>query len=168
MSIRDCVQCSAKTQKGKGPRCKNITCIYSKFCNIHTKQLFDLYLKKSAIPGAGTGLFTSKSIPAKTKIANYTGTVKSQAENDVKPSGYALGIPHGKVLDAASTQSGLARYANDCRASNKRAKQCKGSNSKFSTSTRGGVTRVWLTSTKLIRANTEIFVSYGKAYWDDV
>ena len=22
MSIRDCVQCSAKTQKGKGPRCK--------------------------------------------------------------------------------------------------------------------------------------------------
>ena len=99
-------------------------------------------------------------------IANHSGIIKSQAENDVKPNGYALSIPHGKVLNAASTQSGLARYANDCRAGNKRSKQCKGSNSKFSTSTRGGVTRVWLTSTELIRANSEIFVSYGKAYWD--
>ena len=109
------------------------------------------------------------SIPSKTKIADYTGVIKTQAQNDVKPSGYALAIPHGKVLDAASTQSGLARYANDCRAKNKRAGQCqcKGSNARFGTLTRGGVTRVWLTSTKMIRANSEIFVSYGKEYWND-
>ena len=48
---------------------------------------------------------------------------KTQAENDVKPSGYALSIPRGKIIDAAFTQSGLARYANGCRAGNKRAKQ---------------------------------------------
>ena len=102
------------------------------------------------------------------QMSNRESVFQAQAENDVKPSGYALSIPRGKIIDAAFTQSGLARYANGCRAGNKRAKQCKGSNSKFSTSTMGGVTRVWLTSTKLIRANTEVFVSYGKAHWDDV
>ena len=164
MSIRECVRCSAKPRKGS--QCRNTTCIYSKFCNVHTKQLFDLYLKESSIPGSGTGLFTSKFILSKTTIANYTGLIKTQAQNDVKPSGYALAIPHGKVLDDASTQSGLARYANDCRAGNKRSGQCKGSNAKFSTLTRDGVTSVGLTSTKLIPANSEIFVSYGRGYWN--
>ena len=56
-------------------------------------------------------------------MSNRECVFKTQAENDVKPSGYALSIPRGKIIDAAFTQSGLARYANGCRAGNKRAKQ---------------------------------------------
>lgn len=164
MSIRECVRCSAQTRKGA--RCKNRTCIYSEFCNVHTKRIFDLYLKPSAIPSSGSGLFTSKPIATKTRIAQYTGQIKTAAENQRNPSGYAVAIPRQRVLDAASTQSGIARYANDCRSINKRENQCRGNNAKFAISTRKGVTSVWLVSTKPIPANTEIFVSYGgSSYW---
>ena len=124
-----------------------------------------MHLKQSSIPSSGTGLFTSKPIPTKTRIAKYTGVIKTQAQSAENPSGYDIAIPHGRVLGAASNQSGIARYANDCRAVNKRAGQCKGIDAKFSISTRDGVTSVWLTSTKLIPANSEIFVSYGRGYW---
>lgn len=163
MSVRECVQCLASTKSGS--QCKNVTCKYSEFCRIHTHQLFDLTLKKSTIPGAGSGLVTLVSIPPKTRIAKYTGEVKSLAEYKENPSGYAVSLPKKRVLDAASTQSGIARYSNDCRAANKRAGSCNGSNAKFKISTRAGVTSVWLVSTKHIPAKAEIFVSYGRGFW---
>jgi SET domain-containing protein len=71
-------------------------------------------------------------------------------------------------MDAASTQTGLARYANDCRSANKRAGQCKGNNSKFDmTTTRAGKTTIWLRATKNIKAGSEILISYGRKYWGD-
>jgi len=164
MSKRECVQCFATTKQGA--RCKKRTCIYSKFCNIHTKQLFNLYLKKSAIPNSGMGLITAKVIESKKRIAQYTGDILRADELPSNPTGYSVAIPHNKVIDASSTQSGIARYANDCRSSNKAQGHCKGSNAKFSVSTRKGVTSVWIVSTKRIPANTEIFVSYGRGYWN--
>jgi hypothetical protein len=128
--------------------------------------LFNLYLKPSSIPNSGSGLFTSKDIATKTRIAKYTGVIKTLAESQANPTGYDVAIPKGRVLDASSTQSGIARYANDCRGKNKKKKQCKGNNAKFSISTRNGTTNVWLVSTKAISAGSEIFVSYGGAsYW---
>jgi SET domain-containing protein len=125
-----------------------------------------LYLKPSSIPNSGSGLFTSKDIATKTRIAKYTGVIKTLSESQANPTGYDVAIPKGRVLDASSTQSGIARYANDCRTVNKKKKQCKGNNAKFSISTRKGVTSVWLVSTKAISAGSEIFVSYGgSAYW---
>lgn len=53
MSVKECVQCAAATKKGRGPRCKKTTCVYSEFCSAHTKSLFDLAPKPSGIPGAG-------------------------------------------------------------------------------------------------------------------
>ena len=160
MSKRECVRCSAQTRKGR--RCKKTTCMYSTYCNVHTKQLFQLYLKPSSIPRSGRGLYTSKTIPANTRIAKYTGTIKPQGGT---PTGYDVAIPRGRVIDASSTQACIARYANDCRAQNKRDGQCSGNNSKFSVSTRNGVTSVWLVSTKRIAAGSEIMVSYGRSYW---
>lgn len=164
MSTRECVRCSAQTRKNT--QCKRTTCIYSDFCSTHTKQLLGLYLRKSSIPESGKGLFTAKEIPPRTRIAKYTGTIKTRAAYNANPSGYGVGLPRGKVMNAASTQSGIARYANDCRPANRRLKQCKGNNSKFNVSVRDGINSVWLTSTKRIPANTEIFVSYGgRGYW---
>ena len=165
MSIKDCVQCSAATRHGNGPRCKNITCIYSEFCNTHTKALFDLSLKQSKIPVAGKGLFTTKTIAKNKNIARYTGDIKTVADYNANQSGYAVAISKNRIIDAASTQSGLARYANDCRAPNRKAGQCKGSNSRFVVNYNGGKTTIWLRATKKIPANSEIYVSYGVGYW---
>jgi len=167
MSIREGVQCSAGTKKGKGHQCKKMTYIYSEFCKQHTESLFDLTLKPSSIPTAGTGLFTMKDIPKNHNIARYTGKIKTQEEYDRNPSWYGVAIPHKRVIDAASTQSGLARYANDCRSANKREGDCKGNNSRFVIATRAGKTTVWLRATKNIKAGSEIFISYGRKYWGD-
>ncbi len=160
---RDCVRCSAETRRGT--RCKNTTCMYSEFCRAHTIQLFNLVLRNSTIPDSGKGLVTTVAIPPKTRIAKYTGDIKTIEEYRADPSGYAVNIPRGRVVDARSTQSGIARYANHCRTINKRRGECNGNNAKFSVSTRGGITSIWLVSTKRIPAGSEIFVSYGSGYW---
>ena len=128
MSIKQCIRCSAATRQGRGPRCRNTTCIYSEFCSAHTKSLLDMALKPSGIPGAGRGLFTLKAIPKGATIAAYKGDRITQAENDATPSGYGVGIPGGMVIDGRSTQSSLGRYANDCRAADRRAGRCPGNN----------------------------------------
>lgn len=163
MSVRECVQCSAETRKGD--RCKKSTCKYSEFCRQHTIKLFELVLRPSNIPESGTGLYTTKNIPAKKRIAKYTGDIKTLEQYRENPSGYAVAIPRGRVIDARSTQSGIARYANDCRPVNRREGHCRGNNAKFSISTRKGETSAWLVSTKRIPADSEIFVSYGRDYW---
>jgi hypothetical protein len=162
-SVRECVRCAAETKNGD--RCKRNTCIYSEFCHLHTKILFDLTLKKSKIPGAGKGLYTTVNIPKNKNISQYTGEIKSIEDFNADPSGYAVQIPKNKVVDAVSTQSAIARYANDCRTSNRKAKQCTGTNSKFVVTTRQGITKIWLRATKNIPANSEIYISYGKQYW---
>ena len=163
MSVRECVQCSAQTRRGA--RCKNITCVYSEFCHAHTNQLFDLALKPSHIPGAGKGLFTSKAIAKNTNIARYTGDVKTLTEYNAKPSTYAVAISRKRVIDAASTQSAIGRYANDCRVANRRAGHCAGPNARFVVNNRHDPPIIWLRSTKNIPAGSEIFVPYGAAYW---
>ena len=163
MSVRECVQCSAPTRRGT--RCKLRTCMYSEFCHAHTKQLFDLALKPSHIPGAGKGLFTLKSIARNANIAKYTGDVKTLAEYDASPSGYAVAINRNRVVDAASTQSALGRYVNDCRRANRRAGHCAGPNARFVVNNRHDPPIIWLRATKNIPAGSEIFVPYGAAYW---
>jgi hypothetical protein len=142
--------------------------MYSEFCHTHTKAIFDLALKPSTIPNASRGLFTTKQIRAGKKIARYSGVIKTQAAYNANPSGYAVAISRGRVMDAASTQSKLGRYANDCRPANKRANQCKGNNAKFSVKNEGGVTTIWLKATKNIPANTEVFIPYGAGYWNTI
>ena len=161
MSVRECVQCAAATRKG--PRCKKNTCMYSEFCAVHTKSIFDLALKPSRIPGSGTGLFTTVAIPKNKNIAKYTGVIKSKTAYNENPSGYGVALSRGRVLDAASTQSGVARYVNSCRAANKRAGHCSGNNAKFVVNNR--TDSVWVRAIKNIPAGSEIFMSYGAGYW---
>lgn len=165
MSIRNCVRCSAGTKQGRGPRCKNITCIYSEFCAQHTKALFKLAIKKSNINNADKGLFTMKAIKKGQKIAKYTGVIKTQAQYDASDSGYGIAVAKNKIMDGASTQSALGRYANNCRASNKKAGECGGNNAKFSINNRTSPPTIWLKATRNIPAGGEIFVPYGRSYW---
>ena len=163
MSINECIRCSASTKSGE--QCKIITCKYSEFCWIHTKQLFDLGIKPSNIPNAGSGLFTYKEIPAKKTICVYSGDVLTVDNYIANNSGYGIAIPNGRIVDAKSTQSCLGRYANNCRPMDKTAGNCNGNNAKFSILTRAGQTTIRIKSTKRIPAGSEIFVAYGSGFW---
>ena len=88
-------------------------------CFQHTKQKKGLQVKKSKIKNAGLGLYATKDFQNGQKIADYGGVVVSFAQYEKNPSGYGIHLNKKEVLDGKSTQSGLARYANNCRKVNK-------------------------------------------------
>jgi SET domain-containing protein len=122
------------------------------------KQLF---VKKSTLTGAGKGLFTRKFIPKGTRIVEYKGKTRTwkevQAEEDENP--YIYYVKRSYVIDALNDKKALARYANDATGLN-REKHIK-NNAEY---VEDGV-RVFIEATRDIPANSEIFVSYGKEYW---
>ena len=67
------------------------------------------------------------------------------------------------VLDGASTQSGIGRYANSCRAADIAKGYCTGNNAKLAVDQRRRSVNV--KSRQAIKAGKEIFVAYGPSYW---
>ena len=166
MTTIDCVRCLAKTNSGL--RCKRSTCIYSTYCFQHFSTKYDLKLKTSTIPNSGKGLFTLKEIPRNRNVAQYTGRLITEEQYEEEDSGYGASISNHRIVDANSTQDGIARYANDCRILNRNQKQCNGPNVEFVVNYDNGqeVPEIWLRSTKKILANSEIFLEYGDEYWE--
>ena len=159
---RDCQQCEALTKSRR--RCKRRTCKYSKQCYQHTLINKGLSLGKSKIPNSGLGLYAEKKFKRGDRIASYGGVIVSSSDFKSSDSAYGLQVSNGEVLDSRSTQSGLGRYVNDCRASNKRRRQCKGKNSRLVWNSRSRTASV--KATKTIQPGTEIYTSYGRGYWD--
>jgi uncharacterized protein len=126
--------------------------------------LLEKYLsaKTSGIPGAGFGLFTDVFIPKGTRIIQYTGKVTNWEDADhqegLNPYIYFVSDDH--VIDAARRKKSLARYANDARG----MKKIKGLSNNAEYIEEGN--KVYIEATKDIPAGEEIFVSYGKEYWD--
>ena len=121
-----------------------------------------LVVKRSTLPNAGKGLFTKKFIPKGTRIVEYKGKITTWGEVDHKKgsNGYIYYIKRNHVIDAGNTKSALARYANDARG----IARVKGltNNAEY---TEDGL-RAYITAIKDIPAGAEIFVGYGKEYWD--
>lgn len=121
-----------------------------------------LIVKRSGLPGAGKGLFTKVFIPKGTSIVEYKGNRTTWKEVDHKDgeNGYIYFISRKNVIDASKTKSALARYANDARG----LQRVKGllNNSEY----REEGSKVYIVSTKDIPARGEIFVGYGKEYWE--
>ena len=163
MSVRECVRCNATNKNGD--RCSRTTCKYSDECFQHTKINKQLQVKQSGIQASGQGLYTTKRIKKNEKIIDYGGTFKTKAQYEATDSGYGIYFNKNLVLDGYSTQSGLGRYANDCRKVNKKAGECQGNNARFSSNTSKRTAS--LKATKTIPRNTEVFVNYGNDYWSD-
>lgn len=119
-----------------------------------------LVVKRSTIPGSGKGLFTKQMISKGTRIVEYKGRVTSWKDVKYTENAYIYYVNRNHVIDAERNKKALARYANDARGS----KKMKGvtNNSKF---VKDGL-RVFIESTKPIPPGSEIFVGYGKEYWD--
>lgn len=121
-----------------------------------------LFVKESTIPGAGQGLFTDTDIPKGTRIIQYTGRVSTWADADHQEglNAYIYYMSDDNIIDASKRKKSLGRYANDARG----FKKIKGmlNNCVY---VEDGL-KVFIQSTKDIPANSEIFVSYGKEYWE--
>ncbi len=120
-----------------------------------------LYVQKSTLPDAGDGLFTSKFIPKGTRIIEYKGKITTWKEVDSQDgnNGYIYFVKRSHVIDASKTKSALARYANDARG----LKKITGLRNNAEYAEDG--LRVYIQSIRDIQPGEEIFVPYGKEYW---
>lgn len=121
-----------------------------------------LVVKKSTVPKAGKGLFTKTFIPKGCKIVEYKGRLTSwkNANHHGGKNLYIFYVNKDHVIDAMNYKSMLARYANDARGLTK----VKGvnNNSEYITENK----RIFIKAIRDIPAGAEIFVGYGKDYWD--
>lgn len=125
-----------------------------------------LKIKKSLLPNAGKGLFTQKDIKKGERVVEYLGEIVSEKELDKRAEkdifGYAFYINKRRCIDAYYTPEAFARYANDAKGLN-RVKGISNNCCYKVYKNRG-----WISADKNIKAGSEIFVAYGKEYWQDI
>jgi uncharacterized protein len=124
-----------------------------------------LVVKKSQLPGAGKGLYTKEFIKEGTAIVEYKGEIIDDKESERRAEeediyGYMFFINKKHCIDAYHTPQHVARYANDARGI-ARVKGLK-NNSDYEIVKK----KCFITATKDIQPGEEIFVDYGKEYWD--
>ncbi len=125
-----------------------------------------LYTKESTIPNAGLGLFTKKFIPKGENVVQYKGKVttwKKISKRDDGENLYIMYVTEKNVIDASKSKKSLARYANDAKGLT-RIKGLK-NNGIYVHDTKG---RVFIETKRDIEAGEEIFVGYGKEYWETI
>ena len=122
-----------------------------------------LVVKDSSIAGSGKGLFTKIFIPKGTRIVEYKGKITTWKEvKNEHDNGYIYTINNNHVINARPTPKALARYANDA----KGLVRIKGITNNSTYVNDGN--KAYIESTKDISAGAEIFVDYGKEYWEVV
>lgn len=120
-----------------------------------------LEIKESGIPGAGKGLFTNAFIPKGTRIVEYKGRIRTWKEVEHDDNNfYIFYVNEDHVIDSGRYKTSPARFINDARG----LKKIKGltNNTQFVVD---GL-RVFVEATKNIPAGAELFIGYGKEYWD--
>ncbi len=120
-----------------------------------------LYTKKSKLPNAGKGLFTKIAIAKGTRICEYKGRMTDwkDVKEDEGENGYIFFINNKTVIDALKSIKTFGRYANDAAGFGK----VKGllNNAEYVVEGK----KCFIDAKKDIPAKSEVFVSYGKEYW---
>lgn len=130
------------------------------FDKIDIKESDYLYVDSSQIPNSGKGLYTAIDIEKGEIISKYIGKILSDREaktiSERGEDNYFMMLPSGKTLDCRNTKC-FAKYANDSHGTEFK------NNSFISMNDEGDV--VLVAKTK-IGEGEEIFVGYGKEYWE--
>jgi SET domain-containing protein len=125
-----------------------------------------LIVKKSKLPNAGKGLFTTKAIKKDSKVIEYKGEIITWKEYDKRVAsdkdGYLFYINRQRCIDAYPTPQYKARYANDANG----LVRIKGVKNNCEYNVIGD--KCYIVSVRDIKAGEEIFVDYTKGYWDTV
>ena len=123
-----------------------------------------VFVKKSTLPGVGKGLFTRKPIAKGERIIEYKGRITTYKE--VQEAGtenpYIYYVNRNHVIDALPFPETAARHAND--AEGPVRLPGVGNNAKFTVVNK----RVFLEAITDILPGAEIFVAYGKGYWETI
>jgi SET domain-containing protein len=122
-----------------------------------------LFKNPSQLPNAGNGLFTAIDIYIDETIAVFKGEVLSNAEAKKRAQEgndrYFINLLDNTIMDSMHTAC-FAKYANDAKGSptatfKNNAEIVLDDNDK-----------ICIKATREIKANEEVFCSYGKKYWE--
>lgn len=122
-----------------------------------------LIIKKSTLPNAGKGLFTTKAISKDSKIIQYRGEIigyneyRRRARNEVDQ--YLFYLRRDLCIDSMHTPQYKSRYANDAQGFTK----IKGVKNNSDYVIFGD--NCFMVATRNIKAGEEIFVDYTNHYW---
>lgn len=157
-----CEQCDHLSPSGK--RCKRTVCFGWPTCWQHSKIDYGVKTKKSTIPGAGRGLFATRSFDSYEFICPYEGEVVSETcleqrypGNAVAP--YAVNFDEGNFIDSACIR-GIGSIANGLFV--RGISQPRYRHDAVIAPDDEGV--IWLQAIKPIPQGKEIFVYYGTDY----
>lgn len=165
-SYRNCARCTARTKARR--RCSRVTCKYGPYCWQHTKSKLGVLVRDSG-GGRGYGLFAARDLP-KGHLLPYTGKEVRTADYDRRfPGDYTMeyateNSAAGYVTDAALTNSGVGRYANDPRGRGGNPQLLRGNAELVPRGRRGVALRL----TRRVREGREILTPYGPGYWPQV
>ncbi|MGZ3865749.1 MAG: SET domain-containing protein [Bacteroidia bacterium] len=122
-----------------------------------------LVVKKSRLPGAGKGLFTTKPYKKDDRIIEYRGEIIGWKDYNERvkrnEDGYLFFVRRDKCIDAFKTPQYKARFANDA-AGIVRVKGLR-NNSHYEVHD----DRAYIVAARDIKAGEEIFCDYTKDYW---
>lgn len=122
-----------------------------------------LLVKKSRLPGAGKGLFTTKFIEKDSKIIEYRGEIIGWKDYNERvkrqEDGYLFYFNRNKCVDAFHTPQYKARFANDA-AGIVRVKGLR-NNSHYEVHE----DKCFIVAARDIKPGEEIFCDYTRDYW---
>ncbi|MDQ3109083.1 MAG: SET domain-containing protein [Bacteroidota bacterium] len=125
-----------------------------------------LVVRKSRIPNAGRGLFTTSPIRKGDVIVEYLGDkltwkqVLKRYKANLDDVRYVFCITDDNCIDAKPRKDELAQYANDANGGG------KGGPFKNNCEYHIKKKRPYIVAIKNIPANSEILVDYGDEYWE--
>ncbi len=127
-----------------------------------------LVVRKSRIPNAGRGLFTTSPIRKGDVIVEYLGDkltwkqVLQRYKHNLDEVRYVFSITDDNCIDAKPRKEELAQYSNDANGGGKKGpfkNNCEYSIIKK---------RPYIVAKKSIPANAELLVDYGDEYWEAI
>ncbi|MEO6549549.1 MAG: SET domain-containing protein-lysine N-methyltransferase [Ferruginibacter sp.] len=121
-----------------------------------------LVVKESTLPNAGKGVFTKIPIAKGTRIIEYKGKITSWKDVDHQngTNSYIYFVTKNHVIDGLPFKKEKARYVNDARGFTR----VKGITNNCQYVEEG--LKIYIEAIKNIAAGSELFVGYGKEYWD--
>lgn len=125
-----------------------------------------LIVKKSQLPNAGKGLYTTTPIKKGEQVIEYKGEIINWKEYEKRVAenkdGYLFFINNKRCIDAFPTPQYKARYANDAAG----LSRVKGLKNNCDYEIVGD--KCFIVARRNIQPGEEIFVNYTREYWECV
>ncbi|MDR3571308.1 MAG: SET domain-containing protein [Candidatus Pacebacteria bacterium] len=153
------VRTRCKAHNANGRRCKNIT-LKTDMCWVHLQKEEHLRIKKSGLPGAGFGVYTTVPRREGDKLGEYKG---KRVFHPIDGP-YVLQIAANEFVNANRSTDGPMRYANMARRGDQIDGRPARNNANFKVNWRLRVPIV--KASKNIPAGKEILANYGRDYWN--